>query len=217
MAGSLIRRLAGEIELRAPCLRAPCHIHQAVRQGRKGQSAHARLAYQRCAYFSDDYGRHADYRWLRRFHRGTIVLIPAGGNPAYADPNEFLVAAIHQETRRDAQEGRTLDIALPRNIPEDLVLAVSAWVVAPLVERGMSIEVDAHCPPASDGLRHPHIHGYVAQRELTEEGFGLKRREWNNFFLRGKGRHVTQRGESEGVVSVTWGSMGRACLRGPRP
>ena len=166
------------------------HIHFGVIQRSKGQTALARLAYQRCSRCSDPYGRHADYRGDLEWHKGTAILIPSGGTPEYSDPTEFLLAVIHQESRRDAQEGRTIDFALPRSVPEGLELAIGAWALAPLVKMGMTIEVDAERPFASDGRPHPHIHAYAAQRELTASGFGAKRREWDLLLRKKRGRFI---------------------------
>jgi hypothetical protein len=167
---------------------SPCHIHNKVIQRSKGHSALERLAYQSCDFFDDGF-RKADYSQAAEAHRGDVILLPEGAPPRFAEMEYFLMAIIGREKRADSQEGRAIDFAIPRAVPDHLLLAVAAFVVVPFVQMGMAVRVDVECPPASDGGLNPHAHCYVAQRLLEPDGFGKKQREWNETFRRDGGRH----------------------------
>ena len=166
-----------------------CHINFGVLSKRNGESAAGRMGYQASARFTgssahpDSEGHHSEYR-------GTIILLPRGGNPQFADEANLVFAATLRDTRANAQCGRTIEFSLPRAIPAELLLLVAAFVMAPFVAMGMVIRLDCECPLASDGGPHPHAHGWIAQRVLEDDGFGLKERSWNVFFRRAQGCHV---------------------------
>jgi hypothetical protein len=164
------------------------HINQKVLQRRRGGSALQRLAYQSCTYYNN--GRsHADYSKFAGDHRGGVILLPQGAREEFADECNFVMAVAFRETRVDAQEGRTVDFSLPRELPATLLLPVAAFVMAAFVRQGMAVRVDVECPQASDNGLNPHAHGYLAMRVLEPDGFGLKEREWNHQFLRDSGRY----------------------------
>ena len=164
------------------------HIHNKVIQRSKGHSALERLAYQSCDFFDDGF-RKADYSQFAEAHRGDVILLPGGAPSRFAEMEHFLMAIIGRESRADGQEGRAIDFAIPRAVPDNLLLAVAAFVVAPFVQMGMAVRVDVECPPASDGGLNPHAHCYLAQRVLEPDGFGNKQREWNRIFRRDGGRY----------------------------
>jgi hypothetical protein len=108
------------------------HIHQTVLQSSRGGSALQRLAYQSCTYYNN--GRsHADYSRFAGQHRGAVILLPDGASAEFADELQFVMAVAFRETRVNAQEGRTVDFALPRELPVELLLPVAAFVMAHFV------------------------------------------------------------------------------------
>lgn len=168
------------------------HVHLGVIQRSRRQTARARLAYQSCQKCRDQFGNHGDYRAAQEWHLGTVVLLPPGADPKLASPPKFLDAVVRAERRHDAQEGRTLDFTLPRAIPYGLEILVASWIVAPLVRAGMAMQLDVERPPALDGAPNPHVHVFIAQRELLWSGFGKKRREWNKAFRDDNGGAIRQ-------------------------
>jgi hypothetical protein len=165
-----------------------CHIHTGLIQRSQKRTALGRLAYQSCDYFDDGF-RKADYRPYSDAHFGHVILLPDGAPPEFAQAEDFLMAVAFREHRKDAQEGRTLDFAIPRAVPQHLLLAVAAFAVQPFAALGMAIRVDVECPRASDGELNPHGHCYLAQRRLESDGFGPKQPQWNVLFRRDSGRH----------------------------
>jgi hypothetical protein len=166
-----------------------CYIHFGVIQRSKGYTSLARLAYQTCAFVNDGF-RRMDYWRYAAHHLGGLVLLPRHAPAELADLGDFVMAVASRETRRNAQEGRIVDFAIPRQVPRELLLAVATFTLLPFVEVGMAIRVDVECPLATDGEPNPHAHAYLAMRRVDRYGFGPKERAWNELFRRDGGRHV---------------------------
>lgn len=166
-----------------------CSIHTRVIQPSKGNTAAARFAYQTCSTADDRFG-HVDYRCYAPYRVGGCVLLPMGAPAELAEWENFSKAVISRETRRNAQEGRVLDFALPRGVARELLLPLAAFALLPFVELGMAVRLDIECVDASDGEPNPHAHAWLSQRELKQGGFGLKVRPWNTLFRRDGCRHI---------------------------
>ena len=151
-----------------------CRINGFVLQRSKRQSAIMQLGYQMCTYAADEWS-HADYSRFASDHLGGVILLPEGANSRFADEGDFIMATCFREERKDAQEGRVITFSLPRELPDQLLLPVSAFAIAHFVEQGMAARLDVECPLASDGERHPHAHCYLAQRVLEEDGYARAR------------------------------------------
>jgi hypothetical protein len=159
-----------------------CHIEVGVIRRSCRQTAVARLAYQACGSFVDAFSKRGDYTAFKPWHRGTTILLPPCAPREFANPAVLCRAITSAEHRRDSQEGRTIDFSLPRETPNGFELLYAAWILAPFVELGMAAQIDVERPPASDGGENPHAHATLALRELGTGGFGLKNRDWNQFF-----------------------------------
>ena len=160
-----------------------CHINGDVLQRSAGQSAIDQLGYQMCTAAAG-----TDYTRFAGDHVAGAILLPKGSNPEFADDFNFIRAVCFREKRKDAQEGRTVTFAMPREIPNHLLLVVAAFVMAHFVQQGMAVRIDIECPPASDDDRNPHAHCFLAMRVLEADGFGPKIREWNAQFRSNQGR-----------------------------
>jgi hypothetical protein len=193
--------------------RGHCHIKLGVVQHSQGDSALARLAYQMNTAFNDG-KRHANYSRYRGQHLGGLILLPPAAPAKFADPCDFVMAVGFREKRKDAQAGRTADFALPREIPDELLLPVAAFVMAAFAAQGMAVRIDVECPLASDNDRNPHGHGYIAQRVIEAGDFGRKGREWDAQFRRDSGRHM----RAVIAARVTWACalLGIAAFVDPR-
>jgi hypothetical protein len=190
-----------------------CHIEQGVIQRTKRNTALHRLAYQMNTYFNDGIS-HGDYGRFAGDHLGGVILLPPGSSAEFADECNFVYAVGFGEERADAQEGRTIDFSLPRELPHDLLLSVAAFALAPFVYRGMATRIDIECPRASDNGWNPHGHAYLSQRYLEATGFGNKGREWNALFLRNLGRYV--RAVIAARVTLACALLGVAAYMDPR-
>ncbi|WP_074116795.1 MobA/MobL family protein [Bradyrhizobium sp. AS23.2] len=166
-----------------------CSIHFGVVPTSQNYTAIARFAYQTCSAAADRF-RSVDYQCYAGFHVGGCVLLPPGVPLEFAQWENFYKMAAFRETRRNAQDGRILDFALPRAVPRELLLPLAAFTLLPFVQLGMAVRLDVECVPASDDKPNPHAHAWLAQRELEQDGFGLKERTWNTLFRRDGGRYV---------------------------
>ena len=80
------------------------------------------------------------------------------------------------ERRKDAQLAREMEIALPIELNKDEQVAlVRAFAQRAFVSKGMVVDLALH----RDNPENPHAHLLLTTRELTQEGFGHKRRDWN--------------------------------------
>ena len=85
------------------------------------------------------------------------------------------------EKRKDAQLAREVQLTLPRELSiEQNSELVREFVKNEFVAQGMVADVCLHNPKGTDGLNQPHAHILLSLREVSEEGFGLKKREWNS-------------------------------------
>lgn len=190
-----------------------CRINGFVLQRSKRQSAIMQLGYQMCTYAADEWS-HADYSRFASDHLGGVILLPEGANSRFADEGDFIMATCFREERKDAQEGRVITFSLPRELPDQLLLPVSAFAIAHFVEQGMAARLDVECPLASDGERHPHAHCYLAQRVLEEDGYGRKAREWNAQFRSSAGRDY--RAIIGARITIACALLGIAAFADPR-
>src|SRR3546814_18865938 len=53
------------------------------------------------------------------------------------------------------------------------------FVSQEFVERGMIADLNVHWDIGADGLAKPHAHVMLTMREVGEDGFGAKVRDWN--------------------------------------
>lgn len=165
------------------------HIHLAVLQRSKKKTVVGHLNYITCGALSIAVSG-PDYQAYRQYSHGYQVLLPVGAPPEYADIDVFAAAITARERRVDAQEGRTIDFAIPRVVPPDRYLFVASFVMAGFVRLGMATCVAVESPPATDGRPNPHGHAVLAQRSLAHDGFGGKVKDWNALFLRDNGRYA---------------------------
>jgi hypothetical protein len=190
-----------------------CHIKFGVVQQSKGYTTLGRLSYQTNGYFNDG-NRRADYGKYRGDHDGGLILLPHGASAEFADMGNFLMAAAFREVRVDAQGGRTIDFAFPRELPRELLRPVAAFVLAEFAAQGMAVRLDIEYPVASDEDYNPHCHAWLAQRVLEPDGFGKKRPEWDRQFLRDKARYA--RALIAGRLTLACALLGVAAYVDPR-
>lgn len=81
------------------------------------------------------------------------------------------------EKRKDSQLAREINIALPIEFDrEKQIKLVREYVNENFVSMGMIADVVIH--DTDNG--NPHAHIMLTMREITEDGFGKKNRDWNN-------------------------------------
>ena len=105
------------------------------------------------------------------------IMLPDGAPKEYADRQTLWQAADRAEHRRDAQRYRDINIAIPNEIAYHRAEAIIRKFLQPLVDDGMIADYAIHDPAVSP--RNLHVHIMLTMREVSPEGFGKKRPEWN--------------------------------------
>lgn len=146
----------------------------------KGQSIVACAAYRAADKLVDQrYDKEHDYQ--RKQHVEFSEILLPGHAPGWMAQREKLWNAVEMaEKRLDAQLAREIKFSLPRELTlEQNIHLTRQFVNDIFVSKGMVADYSIHVEKASDGGLQPHAHVLLTQREITQDGFGKKVREWN--------------------------------------
>jgi len=149
-----------------------------------GGSSCVRSTYQSCGRMTAPNGRKIDFTAYQHQHIYSAIVAPPGA-PEWATKKETLwtTVAAH-ERRRDAQECRTIELAIPRELPRHLWVPLCVAIAVMFAQLGMVVQLDVECPVARDGLLNPHCHFMITMRRLDGDGFARRKvREWNYLFF----------------------------------
>jgi hypothetical protein len=117
----------------------------------------------------------------------TTILTPEGAPEWMADPERLWSAVEFKEDESNrhesAQLARQLEFALPVELKPEQNRALALKVGDEFVKRGMVAQVSVHEPEPNNGQRNPHAHLLLTMREVNEDGFGKKNREWNGGWM----------------------------------
>ena len=152
------------------------HLTAKIVHRAKGQSAVAAAAYRSGSLLHEEStGITHDYTRKRGVEH-TEILAPDGA-PAWVFDRETLWNAVElAEKRKDAQVAREIEIGLPVELTQSEQIALACdFAKREFVRKGMIADVGVHL----DNPLNPHAHILLSTRELTSEGFGPKRRDWN--------------------------------------
>ncbi|MFC4594660.1 Ti-type conjugative transfer relaxase TraA [Sphingobium tyrosinilyticum] len=164
-----------------------------------GSSALAAAAYRSASRLHDErLGRHHDFS----NKPGVVhseVLLPEGAPEEWRDREQLWNDVEAAELRKDAQLAREVEFAIPREMSQaEGIRLARDFVEREFVSRGMVADLNVHWDVAPDGSPKPHAHVMLSSREVTQEGFGAKVRDWNRTELLTHWReawaeHVNQR------------------------
>jgi Ti-type conjugative transfer relaxase TraA len=108
------------------------------------------------------------------------VMLPDGAPEHLADRAALWNAVEAGEKRKDAQLSREVEFAIPREMDQAQGIALARdFVQREMVDRGMVADLNVHWDIGADGLAKPHAHVMLSMREVGEDGFGAKVRDWN--------------------------------------
>ncbi|MDV6333073.1 Ti-type conjugative transfer relaxase TraA [Asticcacaulis sp. 201] len=117
------------------------------------------------------------------------VMLPDNAPPQWSDRERLWNDVEAFEKRKDAQLSREVEFAIPRemNQPQGIALARD-FVQREFVDQGMVADLNVHWDfsggvGGTDGQPKPHAHVMLTMREVREDGFGPKVREWNRVEL----------------------------------
>ena len=108
------------------------------------------------------------------------VMLPDGAPQHLSDRATLWNAVEAGEKRKDAQLSREVEFAIPREMDQAQGIELARdFVQREMVDRGMVADLNVHWDVGADGPAKPHAHVMLSMRELGEDGFGAKVRDWN--------------------------------------
>ncbi|RZT44887.1 plasmid mobilization system relaxase [Sphingomonas sp. BK036] len=175
------------------------HFSAKVISRAKGSSAVASAAYRSASrLFDEQYERHHDFS----NKAGVIyseVMLPRGAPERLNDRTVLWNEVEAGEKRSDAQLAREVEFSIPREMDQRQGIALARdFVEEQFVKRGMVADINVHWDKADNGNSKPHAHVMLSMREMGQDGFGKKARDWNSTELLKNWReawsaHVNQR------------------------
>ncbi|PCD02441.1 Ti-type conjugative transfer relaxase TraA [Sphingomonas spermidinifaciens] len=164
-----------------------------------GSSALASAAYRSASRLHDQrLDRHHDFSNKAGVVHSEVML-PEGAPEHLSDRERLWNDVEAVELRKDAQLAREIEFAIPREMTKEQGIELARdFVRDEFVERGMIADLNVHWDIGADGLAKPHAHVMLTMRDVGEDGFGKKNRDWNRTDLLEKWRerwseHVNQR------------------------
>jgi Ti-type conjugative transfer relaxase TraA len=108
------------------------------------------------------------------------VMLP-GAAPEHLSDRATLWNTVEAgEKRKDAQLSREVEFAIPREMDQAQGIELARdFVQREMVDHGMVADLNVHWDIGPDGLAKPHAHVMLSMREVGEDGFGAKVRDWN--------------------------------------
>lgn len=165
------------------------HFSAKVISRAAGSSALASAAYRSASRLHDQrLDRHHDFS----NKAGVVhseVLLPDGAPKHLSDREKLWNEVEAAEKRIDAQLAREIEFAIPREMTKEQGIALARdFVRDEFVDRGMIADLNVHWDVGADGMAKPHAHVMLTMREVGEDGFGKKNRDWNRTDLLEKWR-----------------------------
>ena len=127
------------------------------------------------------------------------VMLPDGAPEHLSDREKLWNEVEAAEKRIDAQLAREIEFAIPREMTREQGIELARdFVRDEFVDRGMIADLNVHWDVGADGMAKPHAHVMLTMREVGDDGFGKKNRDWNRTDLLEKWRerwseHVNHR------------------------
>jgi Ti-type conjugative transfer relaxase TraA len=175
------------------------HFSAKVIARANGSSALAAAAYRSASRLYDQrLDRHHDFSNKAGVVHSEVML-PGGAPQEFADREGLWNAVEAAEVRKDAQLAREVEFALPRELDQvEGIRLARDFVSNEFVSRGMIADLNVHWDIGADGEPKPHAHVMLTMRQVGEDGFGAKVRDWNRTDLLEHWReawaeHVNQR------------------------
>ena len=108
------------------------------------------------------------------------VLLPENAPDEWHDRERLWNDVEAFEKRKDAQLSREVEFAIPREMTQAQGVDLARdFAQAEFVDRGMIADLNVHWDIGADGLAKPHAHVMLTMREVGDDGFGAKVRDWN--------------------------------------
>ncbi|MDB5674344.1 MAG: conjugal transfer protein TraA, partial [Sphingomonas bacterium] len=156
------------------------HFSAKVISRAAGSSAVASAAYRSASRLHDDrLDRNHDFSNKSGVVHSEVML-PDGAPEELSDREKLWNEVEATEKRIDAQLAREVEFAIPREMTKEQGIELAReFVQTEFVDRGMIADLNVHWDVGADGLAKPHAHVMLTMREVGEDGFGKKNRDWN--------------------------------------
>ena len=110
----------------------------------------------------------------------TEIIAPDHAPDWVRDRSELWNRVEESETRKNSQVAREVRVALPDELTHAQRLElVREFVRSQFVDRGMVADIALHAPGREGDERNHHAHILLTTREVGEDGFTTKNRDWN--------------------------------------
>jgi Ti-type conjugative transfer relaxase TraA len=108
------------------------------------------------------------------------VMLPEHAPEHFSDREKLWNEVEAFEKRKDAQLSREVEFAIPREMNQQQGIGLARdFVQQEFVAQGMIADLNVHWDVGADGMAKPHAHVMLTMREVGEDGFGQKVRDWN--------------------------------------
>ena len=156
------------------------HLRATMISRSQGRSATAAAAYRVAERIEDRRtGLTFDYA-ARGGVDHTEILAPDHAPDWVRDRSELWNRVEESETRKNSQVAREVRVALPDELTHAQRLElVREFVRSQFVDRGMVADIALHAPGREGDERNHHAHILLTTREVGEDGFTTKNRDWN--------------------------------------
>ncbi|GAB1804831.1 MobQ family relaxase [Priestia megaterium] len=174
------------------------HLSMQIISRSKGQSAVAAAAYRSGEKLHDERTDEQKF-YARDVQPETMILTPSHSPEWMKDRNRLWNEVEKVEKRKDSQLARELNVALPIELNHDQQKElIQSFVQNEFVEKGMVADIAIH----RDDANNPHAHIMLTMRNLDQNGFGKKNRDWNADFANAKENNRGYVKNSEGCLSI---------------
>ncbi|MED3823558.1 MobQ family relaxase [Priestia flexa] len=174
------------------------HLSMQIISRSKGQSAVAAAAYRSGQKLYDERTDEQKF-YARNVQPETMILTPSNAPEWMKDRNRLWNEVEKVEKRKDSQLARELNIALPIELNHDQQKElIRSFAQNEFVQKGMVADIAIH----RDDANNPHAHIMLTMRNIDENGFGKKNRDWNADFANAKENNRGYVKNSEGCLSI---------------
>jgi len=109
------------------------------------------------------------------------IMLPEGAPERWQDRETLWNEVEARERQHNSQLARDVEISLPREMSQAEAVALARdFVREQFVSRGMVADLNVHWGVGADGEAQPHAHVMLTMRGVEGDGFGPKRRDWND-------------------------------------
>ncbi|PEZ06115.1 molybdopterin-guanine dinucleotide biosynthesis protein MobA [Priestia megaterium] len=174
------------------------HLSMQIISRSKGQSAVAAAAYRSGEKLHDERTDEQKF-YARNVQPETMILTPTNAPEWMKDRNRLWNEVEKVEKRKDSQLARELNIALPIELNhKQQKELIQSFAQHEFVQKGMVADIAIH----RDDANNPHAHIMLTMRNLDQDGFDKKNRDWNADFANAKENNRGYVKNSEGCLSI---------------